>query len=516
MKKKAYTGYDRFQKILIQLNQIQAKPDNDDVNIKFLRALPPSWSLEIDVKGGSSYGSRSTTVAQTHSAFIGAASTNTKMVYSDQPSYSSSITYTSAPSSSIIKDVLHSLVAENEPTQQLAYEDFEQAGKKINFNNKDSVRFNRRKARCYNCLQLGPFSRECNVKKNEHEAVNMTEEAEQVYGLMAGFESDFAVHAGNATGTVNPAVAEFAMMGISLKTKIKKQEWEVKFVESLASKSHLIKDCDVYDTVDNFPSVVSKAASVPAGSRPSSASTSAGSSIPAASRNRPASIHAGRSIPSASRNRPTSIHAGRSIPAASRNRPASIHVGRHIPASRINKPAPFPAGRSIPTGWTIPAARPFFRPTNLYFDNTLYAMGVQEQWWISSIYMVSHLMIHKVHPHVNKYIGIIDSGCSRSMTGNKEKFDDFVQVKGGTVTFGGGDEAVSTACYVLNRVSITNPHNKTPYELLSGKSNDSFLVGYAAHSKAYRVYNLSSKKVEETLNLRYLEDKPNVQGLGQE
>nr|GFD31342.1 retrovirus-related Pol polyprotein from transposon TNT 1-94 [Tanacetum cinerariifolium] len=30
-------------------------------------------------------------------------------------------------------------------------------------------------------------------------------------------------------------------------------------------------------------------------------------------------------------------------------------------------------------------------------------------------------------------------------------------------------EAVSIACYVLNRVSITNPHNKTPYELLSGK-----------------------------------------------
>ncbi|GKD08314.1 hypothetical protein Tco_1187999 [Tanacetum coccineum] len=28
----------------------------------------------------------------------------------------------------------------------------------------------------------------------------------------------------------------------------------------------------------------------------------------------------------------------------------------------------------------------------------------------------------------------------------------------------------------------------------------------------YRVYNLSSKKIEETLNLRYLEDKPNVQG----
>ncbi|GJR09387.1 putative ribonuclease H-like domain-containing protein [Tanacetum coccineum] len=106
-------------------------------------------------------------------------------------------------------------------------------------------------------------------------------------------------------------------------------------------------------------------------------------------------------------------------------------------------------------------------------------------------------------------------------------------------------EAVSTACYVLNRVLVTRPHNKTPYELLSGKvpnishlkpfgchvtilntsdhlgkfegkADEGFLVGYSAHSKAYRVYNLSNKKIEETLNLRYMEDKPNVQGLGHE
>nr|GEU95559.1 ribonuclease H-like domain, reverse transcriptase, RNA-dependent DNA polymerase [Tanacetum cinerariifolium] len=43
-------------------------------------------------------------------------------------------------------------------------------------------------------------------------------------------------------------------------------------------------------------------------------------------------------------------------------------------------------------------------------------------------------------------------------------------------------EAVSTACYVLNRVSITNPHNKTPYELLSGKGKlmTVFLLGIQA------------------------------------
>ncbi|GJW67551.1 putative ribonuclease H-like domain-containing protein [Tanacetum coccineum] len=43
------------------------------------------------------------------------------------------------------------------------------------------------------------------------------------------------------------------------------------------------------------------------------------------------------------------------------------------------------------------------------------------------------------------------------------------------------------------------------------KADEGLLVGYSAHSKAYRVYNLSNKKIEETLNLRYMEDKPNVQ-----
>ncbi|GKD36301.1 ribonuclease H-like domain-containing protein [Tanacetum coccineum] len=31
------------------------------------------------------------------------------------------------------------------------------------------------------------------------------------------------------------------------------------------------------------------------------------------------------------------------------------------------------------------------------------------------------------------------------------------------------DEAVNTACYVLNRVLVIKPHNKTPYEIISGR-----------------------------------------------
>nr|GFC92163.1 ribonuclease H-like domain-containing protein [Tanacetum cinerariifolium] len=37
-------GYDKMQKILTQMNTFKIKPKPEDVNIKFLRGLPPSWS----------------------------------------------------------------------------------------------------------------------------------------------------------------------------------------------------------------------------------------------------------------------------------------------------------------------------------------------------------------------------------------------------------------------------------------------------------------------------------------
>ncbi|GKF39746.1 hypothetical protein Tco_0119807, partial [Tanacetum coccineum] len=39
--------------------------------------------------------------------------------------------------------------------------------------------------------------------------------------------------------------------------------------------------------------------------------------------------------------------------------------------------------------------------------------------------------------------GIFDSGCSRSMTGNMERLDDFQEFQGGKVTFGGGEGRIT-------------------------------------------------------------------------
>ncbi|GJS48218.1 putative reverse transcriptase domain-containing protein [Tanacetum coccineum] len=47
-----------------------------------------------------------------------------------------------------------------------------------------------------------------------------------------------------------------------------------------------------------------------------------------------------------------------------------------------------------------------------------------------------------------------------------------------------------------------------------GKSDEDFLVGYSLNSKAYRVYNLVTKRVEVNLHVNFLEDKPNVKGVG--
>ncbi|GKB36407.1 putative ribonuclease H-like domain-containing protein, partial [Tanacetum coccineum] len=47
-----------------------------------------------------------------------------------------------------------------------------------------------------------------------------------------------------------------------------------------------------------------------------------------------------------------------------------------------------------------------------------------------------------------------------------------------------------------------------------GKSDDGLFVGYSLNSKPFRVYNIRTRKVEENLHVRFLEDKPIIAGDG--
>ncbi|GJV04337.1 uncharacterized mitochondrial protein-like protein [Tanacetum coccineum] len=104
-------------------------------------------------------------------------------------------------------------------------------------------------------------------------------------------------------------------------------------------------------------------------------------------------------------------------------------------------------------------------------------------------------------------------------------------------------EAVNTACYIQNRVLVNKSQNKTPYELFNGRSpaigflrpfgchvmilntldhlgkfdakgDEGYFVGYSLSSKAFRVFNKRTKKIEENLHVDFLENQAIEKGSG--
>ncbi|GJQ89322.1 putative ribonuclease H-like domain-containing protein [Tanacetum coccineum] len=76
-------------------------------------------------------------------------------------------------------------------------------------------------------------------------------------------------------------------------------------------------------------------------------------------------------------------------------------------------------------------------------------------------------------------------------------------------------EAVNTACYVLNRVLVIKPHNKTPYELIRGRTPLIDLIKpFGCPLTILNTKDHLGKIVEETLNIRFLKNTPNVTGNG--
>nr|GEY43304.1 putative ribonuclease H-like domain-containing protein [Tanacetum cinerariifolium] len=96
--------------------------------------------------------------------------------------------------------------------------------------------------------------------------------------------------------------------------------------------------------------------------------------------------------------------------------------------------------------------------------------------------------------HVSCNARVIDSGCSRNMTGNMSYLSNFEELNGGYLAFGGNPKG--------GKIS-----SKGKFD---GKVDEGFLVRYSISSKAFGVFNSRTQIVQETLHVNFLENKPNV------
>nr|GFC22918.1 hypothetical protein [Tanacetum cinerariifolium] len=208
-----HKGYDRMQKILSQLNQLKAKPGDEDINLKFLRALPSSWSqlaltlktkgglellsfddlyyklktLEVDIKGYTTFSS-SQSAGSSHSAFVSTTSASKKMSYED----------------SLKKMDLKWQMA----MLSVRVHKFERkARKKIDFDKKESARFNKKKTDLDGESDGVTASKKFGMIAGYDTVDEIEEGTAKIYNLITGADTKETSTAGD--------VGEFALMGVT-------------------------------------------------------------------------------------------------------------------------------------------------------------------------------------------------------------------------------------------------------------------------------------------------------------
>ncbi|GJY57548.1 ribonuclease H-like domain-containing protein [Tanacetum coccineum] len=176
-------AYDRFQKLISLLEVHGAAVPNEDANQKFLRALPSSWNnvaLIMRNKDGID------------DLDIDDLYNNLKVFEADIKGHNSQ---GQASSSSYTDDLMFSFFANQSNSPQLDDEDLEQIDhddleemdlkwqvamlsmrvkrfykktrRKLIFNGKEPVGFDKTKVECFNCHRRGHFARECRAPRNQ-------------------------------------------------------------------------------------------------------------------------------------------------------------------------------------------------------------------------------------------------------------------------------------------------------------------------------------------------------------
>ncbi|GKE70492.1 hypothetical protein Tco_1528564 [Tanacetum coccineum] len=208
--------YDRFQKLISQLEIHGEVISQKDTNLKLLRSLPSTWNThtlimrnksdldtlsmddvynnlkvyKYEIKGQSSSSSNSQNVA-----FVSSKNTSgTDEAVNTAHEVSTASSQGQASSSAYADDVMFSFYANQSNSPQLDNEDLEHidtddleemdlkwqvamltmrvkrflkmTGRNLNFNGKETIGFHKTNVECYNYHRRGNFARECMAPRN--------------------------------------------------------------------------------------------------------------------------------------------------------------------------------------------------------------------------------------------------------------------------------------------------------------------------------------------------------------
>nr|GEX17184.1 putative ribonuclease H-like domain-containing protein [Tanacetum cinerariifolium] len=437
----------------------------------------------------------------------------------------------------------------------------EKAGRKIDFDKKESTRFNKKKVRCYKCQQRGHFTRECRAKggndkqryssfkikeigKKEEDSkaliavdtlVDWTDHddksdgviASKEFGMIDGCDIEDAIEEGAAkiynlitrADTKEASTAgdagEFTLVGVTFEDGmtlhlvyilLTLKMWKVDFFsidhidldesqmsyginsstssdsKSMSNDFVSCDDNDKYSEV-NINDFASSDSSVKSSEPKPNDSTSCASTSSVSTSKNEAEIESNVGTPI---QEPIIVN----IPPT---RPQPVPTGKlkvfaPVPTGRQNRPFPIPTDRgyspSVISGWWKSTARPmphFSRPTNSYFQTytpyvrTMYYNHMKyggDRWatavkpsadcswkshrkglyWVPKNNSGSRIFTwpNFSDPQDAKDEGVFDSGCSRSMTGNKERLDDFQELQQFNLFF------ISRICDKKNVVLFTD------------------------------------------------------------
>ncbi|GKE92281.1 ribonuclease H-like domain-containing protein, partial [Tanacetum coccineum] len=173
--------YDRFQKLISQLEIHSKVISQEDANLKLLRGLPSAWNnialimrnksdldtlsmddlynnlkvYKYEIKGQSSSSSNSQNVA-----FVSLENTSsTNEAVNTAHDVTTSNSQGQVSSSTYADDVVMLTMRVKRFLKK--------TGRNLNFNGKETVGFDKTKVECYNCHMRGHFTRECRAPRNQ-------------------------------------------------------------------------------------------------------------------------------------------------------------------------------------------------------------------------------------------------------------------------------------------------------------------------------------------------------------